>query len=107
MKAMKKRNTEPRRFALVFDDSVRVVGSRSHASRKQKVTTRTAVGPVTAYRKATGWKGKIGTSNGRMRQMPIMRVFAYDNFDIVNGEVVYKGGVAPPPYAYVVPIGEW
>lgn len=108
-----------RRFVLVFDQPTLVVGTKHNnylastygeqARRKRKIATRTARGPVEAYRLATGWTGLIYKSKGNSPQTPAAQVKAY----VPRGTSSMRAWLRKvkegnaPPMAYVLPLGEW
>ena len=97
-----------KRYALVFAVPTVLFGAHIHydgSPRKTRMATRTAKGPIAAYRKATGWKGKVFRTQGYSNQCPIAKVAAYVPFTTAkkHAEAMFNA----PSVAYVVPIGEW
>lgn len=100
-----------RRFVLVFDTPTAIRG------KMRTVTTATAKGPIDAFRKATGYKGKIAASNGYSQQVPARKLAPYvEGFAdqlasaVAEGrstDSLIAGWHALPPMAYCVPLGKW
>lgn len=96
-----------RRFVVFFTSLTKVVGSK----KRKQVTVRTAKGPVDAYRKATGWLGPVGCSNGYSNQVPARSVQGFYRQPI-DGPA-YMAWLAAnkndpvPPHAYIIPLGKW
>ena len=102
-----------KRYVVFFPGGFEVRGQHLFSSqlpRKKNLTVRTARGPIDAYRKATGWKGKITAGKGYSPQTPAREVRAYIQWSTLDGLDVYKKALMNshlPPTAYVVPLGEW
>lgn len=99
-----------KRYVVFFTAPFPVKGQHrlgGRTPRTKVLTVRTAKGPIDAYRKATGWKGKISAGKGYSPQTPARQLMAYVHFENMTSEEWQAKFRAAPPVAYVVPLGKW
>ena len=100
---MAKMNTG-KRYVVFFE--LPTIIKRSSRTTGQ-ITIRMATGPVDAYRKATGWKGRVAAGKGYSNQMPARQIYGYHKLTNNDDWVELHRVNPPPPTAYVVPLGNW
>ena len=98
-----------RRFVVVFDEPIylKYRGGAVSPARKKRLATVTALGPIAAYRKVTGYTGLLSASNGYSEQLPARRLFPYAKQPVPFTLSVDLKNPNNFSSAFVFPLGSW